>query len=130
MNCPEFREWLDDLLLRDPDEAPPADDRRCTWTNATTAPASMRWPWRRCEAITPGVRRRRLAAAQGTHHGRDPGRGARRAASTKARTHRARFVDPGSAPRTCAVSLAVALAAAVLLAMILFPIGVRSIRLP
>lgn len=25
MNCRECRQWIDDLLLRDPDEAPPAD---------------------------------------------------------------------------------------------------------
>ncbi len=25
MNCHECRQWIDDLLLRDPDEAPPAD---------------------------------------------------------------------------------------------------------
>ena len=28
MNCHECREWIDDLLLRDPDEAPPADVAR------------------------------------------------------------------------------------------------------
>ena len=28
MNCQECRDWIDDLLLRDPDEAPPSDIAR------------------------------------------------------------------------------------------------------
>ena len=53
MNCHECRQWIDDLLLRDPDEAPPADIARHLAECDECAPASMRSPWRRSRRSRP-----------------------------------------------------------------------------
>ena len=53
MNCRECRQWIDDLLLRDPDEAPPADIA-LHLAECESAPASTRWLWRRSKPSRPG----------------------------------------------------------------------------
>ena len=53
MNCQECRDWIDDLLLRDPDEPPPADVADHL-AGCDDCAASMRGPWRRSRRSRPG----------------------------------------------------------------------------
>ena len=118
MNCHECRQWIDDLLLRDPDESPPADIAQhldecpeCAREHALALET--------LEAITPGsvivapprLKERIMAAIPAV-----------------ALDEALKVTDPRRAihpwkRRAVRMRLAIALAAAVLLAMILFPIG-------
>ena len=118
MNCHECRQWIDDLLLRDPDETPPADIAlhleqcpECAREHALALET--------LEAITPGnlvvasprLKERIMAAIPtATLDEAQEATGPRRA------------VHPWKR-RAVRMRLAIALAAAVLLAIILFPIG-------
>jgi hypothetical protein len=120
MNCRECRDWIDDLLLRDPDEAPPSDIARhladcneCAREHALAletleaitprglAVASPRFKERLMATIPTATLDGVSAVAQGVPH----------------------RLAPRHHPRTVRSVLAVALAASVVLAMILFPIG-------
>ncbi len=120
MNCPEFREWLDDLLLRDPDEHPP-DEVALHLAGCDECAREHALALETLQLITPGalvvasprLKQRILAAIPAACLDASP--------STK-----------GNAPlpvvhpwrrRAVRVRLAIALAAAAVLAMILFPIA-------
>lgn len=116
MNCPECREWIDDLLLRDLDEPPPADvaDHLADCQDCARGRAQA---LRTLEAITPRAvfvasprLKERLMAA--TLDG------------VPVRSQAVPFrLDARRYPRAVRSALAIAAAAAVLLAMVLFPIG-------
>jgi hypothetical protein len=121
MNCPEFREWLDDLLLRDPDDAPPSEIAEhlnecddCAREHALALETLQLITPGALVVASPRLKQRILDAIPAAALVASP--------STK-----------GIAPlpiahprrrRAVRVRLAIALAAAAVLAMILFPIGV------
>jgi hypothetical protein len=119
MNCPEFREWLDDLLLRDPDEAPP--DVALHLAGCDDCARDHALAMETLQLITPGalvvasprLKQRILDAIPAASLDASP--------STEGNA-RLPFVHPWRR-RAVRVRLAIGLTAAAVLAMILFPIG-------
>jgi hypothetical protein len=122
MNCPECRQWIDDLLLRDPDEAPPAEITRhldgcaeCAREHVLAMETLEAITPRALAVASPRLKERILAAIpDATLNGRP---------AEPAIIQPRRAVNPWK-QRAVRMRLAIALAAAVLLAMILFPSGV------
>jgi hypothetical protein len=119
MNCHECRRWIDDLLLRDPDEAPPADVAQhlddcadCAREHALALETLEALTPRALAVASPRLKARILAAIPDATLDGTPSEtaviGPRRAVSPWKR-------------RAVRMRLAIALAAAVLLALILFP---------
>lgn len=112
MNCPECREWIDDLLLRDPDDAPPAEVAAHLMTCVDCA-SEHAMALETLEAVTP----RTVVVAS-------PRLKARLVAAGLAPSHAvAPSTKPSQPPHSRAVraGLGVALAAGVLLAVVIFP---------
>jgi hypothetical protein len=118
MNCRECRQWIDDLLLRDPDEAPPADVAQhldacdeCAHEHALALETLEAITPRAIAVAAPRLKERILAAISATTID-EP--------ATEAAGETVRFVDRRK-HRAARMRLAIALAATVLLAVTLFP---------
>lgn len=117
MNCRECREWIDDMLLRNPDEAPPADVAEhlagcdeCAREQALALETLEAITPRAVAVASPRLKERIRAAIPDTAFEEAPVAVPHPLAARRRRT----------AVRTV---LAIALAAAVLLALTLFPLG-------
>jgi hypothetical protein len=120
MNCHECRQWIDDMLLRDPDKAPPADVARhladcgdCAREHALALETLVAITPGRSMVASPGVKERIMNAIPIAMFDEAPA-----VAADEPR----RAVTPRK-DRAARTRPAIGLAAAVLLAMILFPVG-------
>lgn len=120
MNCRECRQWIDDLLLRDPDDAPPAGVAEhlagcqgCAREYALALETLEAITPRAIAVASPRLRERILAAIPDTAFHETP-------VAVQARPYR---LAPRRRRTAIRSLLAVAMAAAVLLAITLFPIG-------
>ncbi len=130
MNCHEFREWLDDLLVRDPDEAPPADLARhrdecddCARQHALALETLEAITPKVLIGASPGLKERIMSAIPSVSPNgvavAVPGRTRRPVEAQSPDSGRGGFAHR----RAGAVRWVVALAAGVLLAVGLFPFG-------